>query len=392
MAKGPVISRVIAREMTTAHNALLAGQWQEALKFLDAAAQKSGLTAFDKKTIYDLKGFANVRLNRLKEAEQDYEQAVATGQYTSDEASKTTRMLFRLSVGNQQYAEALEYGQQVSDWGAANSDDLAVMSQIYYLQKDCRNSGLWADKASAAAHGIGEAPKENLYQFKLQCASDAGDTTAMARVLVDLIKLTNKATYWNSLLRIERQDERDDHNLLMIYRVMYDTNSMTAGSDYMEIAQLLGDAGLPGEAQMVIEKATSSGFFTDQKDKDRAARLLNSLKPRADADKADAAKFDAEAAKSSAGELDAKSGEIYYGFGDYQNAVAAINRGLQKGSIKHLDDAYVYLGLSRMALRDNAAAKEAFNRLNTVPGISRRVVNLWQLYAETRVSPVSQVG
>ncbi len=36
---------------------------------------------------------------------------------------------------------------------------------------------------------------------------------------------------------------------------MYDTSSMTAGSDYMEMAQLLGDAALPGEAQMVVEKA-----------------------------------------------------------------------------------------------------------------------------------------
>ena len=50
------------------------------------------------------------------------------------------------------------------------------MAQIYYLQKDCKNSRVWADKAIAAARKAGEAPKENLYLFKLQCASDAGDT------------------------------------------------------------------------------------------------------------------------------------------------------------------------------------------------------------------------
>src|SRR5882762_5310561 len=67
------ISRVIAKEMTAAQKALQASQWQEALKNLDAAEQKSGLTPFDKKTIYDFKGFANVRLNRLKDAETNYE-------------------------------------------------------------------------------------------------------------------------------------------------------------------------------------------------------------------------------------------------------------------------------------------------------------------------------
>lgn len=376
------ISRVIAKEMTAAQKALQASQWQEALKNLDAAEQKSGLTPFDKKTIYDFKGFANVRLNRLKEAEQNYEQALATGQYSAEDAAKTTRMLFRLSAGNQQYAKALDYGKQVADAGGANTDDLAVMSQIYYLQKDCKNSSAWADKAIAAAHKAGEAPKENLFQFKLQCASDAGDNAAMASVLVDLIKLTNKTNYWNTLLRIERQDERDDHNLLMIYRLMYDTNSMTAGSDYMEMAQLLGDAALPGEAQSVLEKGIAAGLFNDQKDKDRAARLVNSLKPRAESDKKGAAQFDAEAAKNAAGELDVKSGEVYYGSGDYQSAVTAINRGLQKQGIKHLDEAYVYLGRAQVALKNTADAKKAFSGLKAVPNISPRVLRVWELYSE----------
>jgi hypothetical protein len=376
------ISRVIAKEMTAAQKALQASQWQEALKNLEAAEQKSPLTPFDKKTIFDFKGFANVRLNHLKEAEQDYEQALGTGQYSAEDAAKTTRMLFRLSAGNQQYAKALEYGKQVAEAGTANTDDLAVMSQIYYLQKDCKNSAVWADKAISSARKAGEAPKENLFQFKLQCASDAGDNGAMAAVLVDLIKLTNKTNYWNTLLRIERQDERDDHNLLMVYRVMYDTDSMNAGSDYMEMAQLLGDAALPGEAAAVIEKAVSLGKFTEQKDKDRAARLANSLKPRAEADKKGAAAFDAEATKNPAGELDIKSGEVYFGSGDYQSAVTAINRGIEKKGIKHLDEAYVYLGRSQVALKNTAEAKKAFTGLKSVPSMSPRVLKLWELYSE----------
>jgi hypothetical protein len=376
------ISRVIAKEMTAAQKALQASQWAEALKNLEAAEQKSPLTPFDKKTIYDFKGFANVRLNHLKEAESDYEQALATGQYTAEDAAKTTRMLFRLSAGNQQYPKALEYGKQVAEAGSANADDLAVMSQIYYLQKDCKSSQVWADKAIVAARKAGETPKENLFQFKLQCASDAGDNAAMATVLMDLIKLTNKTNYWNTLLRIERQDERDDHNLLMIYRIMYDTDSMNAGSDYMEMAQLLGDAALPGEAAAVLDKAVSSGKFTEQKDKDRAARLANSLKPRAETDKKGEAAFDAEAAKNSAGELDIKSGEVFYGSGDYQNAVTAITRGIEKKGIKHLDEAYVYLGRSQVALKNTAEAKKAFTGLKSVPNISPRVLKLWELYAE----------
>jgi hypothetical protein len=376
------ISRVIAKEMTAAQKALQAGQWQEALKNLDEAEQKSPLTPFDKKTIYDFKGFADVKLNKLKEAEQNYEEALATGQYSPEDSAKTTRMLFSLSASNQQYDKALTFGKQIADSGSAKPDDLGIISQIYYLQKNCKDSAIWADKAAAAARKAGEAPKENWYLFKLQCASDAGDTAGMDAAAVDLIRLTNKTTYWNTLLRIERQDERDDHNLLMIYRIMYDTNAMDKGSDFMEMAQLLNDAALPAEAYSVLDKGLSGGQISDAKDKDRATRLQALLKPRADADKKGQAQFDAEAAKNPAGELDVKSGEVFYGSGDYQSAITSINRGLQKQGIKHQDEAYVYLGRSDVALKNNADAKKAFLSLKSVPNINPRVQKLWELYAE----------
>ena len=380
--KEPEISRTIAKEMTAAQKALQASQWQEALKNLDAAEQKSPLTPYDKFKINDFKGFADIKLNKLKDAEQNYEQALSSGQYSPEDAAKTTRMLFSLSASNQQYDKALTYGKQIADSGSAKPDDLGILSQIYYLQKDCKDSAIWADKAAAAARKAGEAPKENWYLFKLQCASDAGDTAGMDAAAVDLIKLTNKTTYWNTLLRIERQDERDDHNLLMIYRIMYDTNSMDKGSDFMEMAQLLNDAALPGEAFAVLDKGMSGGQISDAKDKDRATRLQALLKPRAEADKKGQAQFDAEAAKNAAGELDVKSGEVFYGSGDYQSAVSSINRGLQKQGIKHQDEAYVYLGRSQVALKNNAEAKKAFQGLKTVPNINPRVQKLWELYAE----------
>jgi hypothetical protein len=380
--KGQQISRVIAKEMTAAQKAMQASQWAEAVKNLEAAETKPGLNAFDKMKVADFKAFAYVKLNNLKAAQQAYEQAMATGAYPPEDAAKTTRTLYRITASTQQNAKAIEYGKQVAESGTATPDDLGILAQLYYLQKDCKNSAVWADKAVAAARKAGEAPKENLFQFKLQCASDAGDSPAMAAVLLDLIRLTNKTNYWNTLLRIERQDEREDRNTLMLYRVMYDTNSMTAGSDYIEMAQLLGDAALPAEAQTVLEKAMSSGLINDTQ-KERTTRLLNSFKARAEADKKGLSQLDAEASKNPAGELDTKLGEVYYGVGDYANAVTALNRAIQKGQIKHQDEAYVYLGRSQVALKNIPDAKKALAALKSVPSMSPRVLKLWTLYADT---------
>jgi tetratricopeptide (TPR) repeat protein len=380
--QGEMISYVIGREMTAAQAALQAGQWQEALDDLQATEQHRGITVFDAFKIHDFRAFAEFKLRKYKEAQADYEAALAARKYTPEETARTTRLLFRVAAQNQQYAKAIEYGKQVSDSPSVTPDDLNIMAQLYYLQRDCKNTVAWADKALAASKKAGEAPKENTYQFKLQCASDAGDTAGMESPLVDLIKLTHKTTYWNSLLRLERQDERDDHNLLMIYRVMYDTNSMNADTDYIEMAQLLGDAALPGEAAAALNKAMSSGIVKDEH-KERTTRLLDALQARADSDRRGLPRQEVESNESSVGDLGVKLGEVYYGFEDYQQSVEAITQGLRKGLVTQQDDAYVYLGLAQLKLKNLAAAERAFTGLKNVPNVSPRIVKLWGLYADT---------
>jgi hypothetical protein len=379
---GDMISRVIGPEMKAAQAALEAGQWQDSLDDLQAADRHQGVTVFDKFKIHDFRAFAEFKLRKYKEAQADYEAALAAGKYTPEEAARTTQLLFRVAAQNQQYAQAIDYGKRLADAGRPTPDDLNTMAQLYYLQRHCDDSVAWADKALAASKQTGEAPKENTYQLKLQCASDTGDAAGMKDPLVDLIRLTNKTKYWNILLRLERQDERDDHNLLMIYRIMYNTRSMNADTDFIEMTQLLGDAALPGEAAAVLDKAMSSGAIRDEH-KERTTRLLDALQVRADSDRNGLPQQEVESNKSSVGELDVKLGKVYYGFEDYQQSVGAITRGLRKGLVTHQDEAYVYLGLAQLKLKNFIGAQRAFSSLKNVPNVSPRILKLWELYADT---------
>lgn len=380
--KGQEISRVIAKEMTAAQKALQAGQWNEALKNLDAAETKSPLTAFDQKSIDDFRAYAYVKLGNMKSAETAYEKELATGATTPEEKAKITRALFTISANASQFQKVVDYGKEMNDAGTATPNDVAIISQSYFQLKDCKNSALWADKAITASRKAGEAPKENLYLFKLQCASDAQDTPTMVAVLYDLIRLSNKATHWNTLLRLERQDQHEDHNLLQMDRLMYDTKSMTQDTDYIELAQLLNDAGFPGEAANVLEAVLASPAMKDEH-KERTNRLLNSLKPRADADKKGLPQADAEAAKSATGALSLSAGETHYAVGDYQGAVTSLTAAIQKGQLKHPDDAYIYLGRAQVGLKNYAEAKKAFAQLKAAPNTSPKVAKLWELYGET---------
>jgi len=115
------------------------------------------------------------------------------------------------------------------------------------------------------------------------------------------------------------------------------------------------------------------------------ARLLNALKVRAQADRERLPQLEEEAAKAQSGQPFVRLGELYYGFDDYAHAITSIQRGLDKGKVVHLDEAYVYLGLSEQAVGDLEEARQAFAKLKDVPGISPRVLLLWTLYAETQL-------
>jgi len=385
----PVISRVIGKDISAAQKAMQTGQWSEALRNLEAAKSKSPLTNYDVKTIQEFTGVANIRLKDFNAAQTAYEATLATGVYKAEELARIFRLLFQLAALNKRNTVAIEYGTQTAESGAATENDLLIMSQLYYQEKDCKNSGVWGDKAIAAFKDAGKSPKEVLFQLKLQCASDANDANGMKAALYDLIRLTNKTSYWNNLIRLERQDERDNHNTLMIYRVMFDTHSMNADTDYIEMAQLLGDADLPGEAQTVLERAMSSGVLKDEH-KDRTTRLLNALQTRAESDEKGLAALEAEASKNPAGQLDMNLGEIYFGAGDYQDAATAISRGISKGQLLRPDEAYVSLGRSLTAERDPAGAKQVLAKLKTLPNISPRVLKLWNLYADMLPETVSE--
>jgi hypothetical protein len=367
-----------AREAITARNAEQANQ--DALSSLEAAQRKAPPTN-ESKPSQEFQGYSSISLDKFKAMQSAYEAALSRGAYKEGELVRVFRALFQLAAVLQQPAKAIEYGEKANDLGALKSNDLLIMSQIYYQEKDCKNSALWGDNAIAAFNKAGEAPKEVLYQIKLQCSADANDTGAMKAALYELVRLTNKTSYWNNLIRLERQDERDDHNTLMIYRVMFDTHSMNADTDYIEMAQLLGDAGLAGEARVVLENALSSGVVKEEH-KERVTRLLKALETRADADMKALPALDAEARKNPAGVLDVKLGEVYFGTGDYDDAAGAISRGIDKGQLRQPDEAYVSLGRSFAAQSDPDGAKQALAKLKSLPNISPRVLKLWNLYAD----------
>jgi tetratricopeptide (TPR) repeat protein len=167
-------------------------------------------------------------------------------------------------------------------------------------------------------------------------------------------------------------------------------------ADFLVIAQSYSSISDCTHAQIWARKATdafqSAGLEPDDALRRIAACCPAHDKPRISLDDpAQRARIEQLLNKTAAAKADTggplvRLGELYYGFGEYERAIVSIQLGLKKGQIAHLDEAYVYVGRAERAIGDLEEARNAFNKLKDVPGISPRVLRLWTLYAEALLS------
>jgi tetratricopeptide (TPR) repeat protein len=164
------ISPVIENEMTLANRALSANQWTTAIEHLTAAEATAGLSAFDKKSIYENKAFAYERAQDFLSAEDAYESAMpfVLGASTKDALEITRRILFLAQI-NKDYSKAIEAGRKLMEVSAADARDMAAVSSAYLQLHDCKYAIKWATKSSAQSERLGESPEISLQDVVSSC-------------------------------------------------------------------------------------------------------------------------------------------------------------------------------------------------------------------------------
>jgi Flp pilus assembly protein TadD len=147
------------------------------------------------------------------------------------------------------------------------------------------------------------------------------------------------------------------------------------------MAQLSIEQGSPGEAVRVLEKGKTKGVFSEQRDKDRAQRLLDSAKKQSATDQASLAKLEKDVAASKTGDKDVSLGLAYLSYEQYPKAVEALNRGLTKGGVRNEGEARLLLGIAQLKSGNKAEATKAFEQVKGNATLER-LASLWTLHAK----------
>jgi Tfp pilus assembly protein PilF len=177
-----------------------------------------------------------------------------------------------------------------------------------------------------------------------------------------------------------QQEGQTEKSLLHVYRLASEVDVLKRPDDYTEFAQLAIEAGSPGEAQSILEKALQKNVFTDARSLDKNKRLLESARKQAASDKAGLDKIASDAAAAKTGDKDVSVGLAYLGYKEYGKAVEALSRGLGKPGVQNEAEARLLLGIAELGAGHKDEAQKAFKAVKGDPKLER-LANLWSLHA-----------
>ena len=412
------VSTKLGKPVTDAQRALQAKQWDQALSKLREADAIGDKTAYDQFMINQLYAAAYQGQKKYGEAAAVYEKLIESGRLSDAQKDQYTKLIAQLYLQVRNNAKSTEYLER---WLKAHPNDTemtALLAQSQYQAGQFKRAMDTLTELVKASERAGARPKEDWLKLMYSIAFKLNDdrkghddrkdqgmqagpppqgmdaqgmgappapAPSMDSVTVDvlekLVRYYPSPAYWQSLLLSGLKQQRmSDMSRFQLDRLVLSVGIMKSSNDFIELAQLSRNFGLPGEALRVLDKGYASGAIGSGPGKDREDRLKAAVVKEVEKQKSELAGLEAKARSAPTGQEDATLGEIYLSYGQYPQAVEALERAIKKGNFKDPDRARFALGIAQYSSNHADKARNAFRQ---IPKSSEygRIAELWALHA-----------
>jgi hypothetical protein len=327
------------------------GDYKGAMSQVEKASAVSDKTAEESSTIAQVKAYVGAKSGDISLGGA----AAAKNKLASDYSARN-------------YTAVIADGDALQKAGALDATTSAVVAQSYYLSGN--KAGCL--KYIKAQGGDSEA----VLQLEMKCAFDINDSVTQRDALEKLVARTGKGDYWTQLIKMGEQAKNlTDAQSLQLERIKYLTGTMAGKDDYINMAQLDLQLGLPAEASTVLDKGTAAGLLND----DRSKKLAALAKQQAGQVASGLAAALAAANKDPAGDALVKVCLQQYSAGQAKDAVATCKSAMGK-TLKDNDSAVVALGLVQVAAGQSADAIKTLSA-DKGDGNGAMIAHLYALYA-----------
>ena len=371
----------MGKPLQAAQELIKSGRYREALGKVREAEAVGARNANETYLIERMRMAAASGAGDAETAARSYEELSKSGRIAPAEKLRMVESIASSFYRAQQYAKAMQWSQRYLREGGTSGAMRTMLIQSQYLSGDFAGAAKELMVEIQGAERAGSVPAEDRLKLLLNAASKQGDNNAYVFAMEKLVTYYPKKEYWVDLLsRMQRKANFSDRLALDAYRLSLATGSMTAASDFMEMAQLALQADLPSEGKQVVEKGFSSGVLGTGPQAERHKRLRDLVDKRLAEDKAARAAEERDAAAEKSGDALISVGMDLVYSGQAAKGVQLIQQGIAKGGLKRPEDAKLHLGIAQLAAGDKAKAQATFKSVQGKDGTGD-LARLWALYA-----------
>lgn len=375
----------VGKPLQEALTAGQAKQWDQALAKLREADAVPEKTPFDQFKINEIYGWVYISQKKYGEAAGVYEKLLDSGFVSAADADQYVKQIAQMYMQTKNNAKAMEYLQRWLKAHPGDADMTAILGQLQFQGGQLKQSMDTFNGLVNATEKAGQKPKEDwlkiMYRVSYQLGGNSPNLDkSTLNIIEKLLRYYPNETYWTALLAGLKTQLTSDPSRFQLDRLMLSVGTLKDPNEFIEMAQLANNFGYPGEALSVLDAGYAKGIIGAGAGKEREDRLKASITKLATADKASLPTLDKKARAAATGQDDATLGEAYMGYGQYPQAVEALERGLKKGGVKKVDQAQIALGISYLRSGQADKARAAFKQ---VPAESElgRIASLWSLHA-----------
>jgi len=372
------VSPEVGRPLQSARELAEQKKFNEAIaeaKKADAVSKKSDYEAY---MVNEILGSIYLQARQYSNAASTLEKSLSLGQLSAEDTVARTKLLAQIFYQEKNYGKAVEYGQSYINEAGEDQDILVIISQSQYLSKQYTAAVGTTQRLIRSGQRSGGV-NESWFQLLMSSQFELGNEDGVKDALELLIRYHPQPRYWRDYLQLVEKGLRGGttKTALDVLRFRLSVGAMRDAKDYTDMAELALQEGLPGDAKRALEKGKAEGVIGSGPQAGRHDRLMTMATERAAEDSASLSAGESEAAAMATGDADVRFGEAYWTYGQYDAAIAAIQRGIDKG-VENMNDAQLRLGLAYLGAGDKANATAAFKKIaaDTPESI---IASLWTL-------------
>ena len=381
------VSKEIYDRIQKAQEEVDAKNYDAALRILKALQNKDNLTDYERQNVLNYLGFVYYNMDDVASAMQIYEEMLRIPTMEEQIRKQTIYTLSQLNTMQENYDRALQLIEEyfVLETNPAPEPYILYAQNLYQVNR-------FADMvepietAMEVARKRDKEVKEDWYVL-LNFAYFQQENYAKVRDIQKIL-LVNwpKKQYWFSLAGAYTE-LGEDQNLIYAYDAAHTQGMLEKESELVTMAQLYMQAEVPYKAATLLDKEMKAGRVSGAA---KNYRLLSQAWTLSQEDEQAIPALEAAASASSDGELDVRLGNAHLNLGQYEECIAAVSRGIDKGGLKNPDNAQISLGMCLYNEKQYNDAIAAFREAGKASR-SRRIANQWITVIESDVERNKQI-